>query len=96
MIKVTATGVTEAVKGQGAVTVSRSYPEHSGLACIQSRTVYARSEQLQLSNFGIVEDRESRNFELTLVKLGQLDPKEPYFAEGWKYEIDCKFGGIIK
>ena len=46
------------------------------------------SEQLQLSNFGIIEDRETLNFELTLCKLGQYDPKKPYFCEGWKYEID--------
>ena len=48
------------------------------------------SEELQLSNFMIIEGRESLNFELSLCKIGQYDAKKPYLAEGWVYEIDVE------
>jgi hypothetical protein len=43
---------------------------------------------VQLSNFGIMEDRETLNFHLNLIKIGQYDRTKPYFCEGWEYEID--------
>jgi len=46
------------------------------------------SECVQLSNFHILEDRETLNFELSLCKIQQFDPNDPWFAEGWMYEID--------
>ncbi|MBO5883733.1 MAG: exo-alpha-sialidase [Clostridia bacterium] len=46
------------------------------------------TEYVQLSNFGIMEDRETLNFHLNLVKLGQYDRAKTYFCEGWEYEID--------
>lgn len=48
------------------------------------------SDKLQLSNFKLMEDRESLHFELSLCKLCQYDPKLPYFAEGWTYDIDVE------
>ncbi len=46
------------------------------------------SDQVQLSNFEIIEDRESLNFELTLGKFGQFEAELPFYGEGWIYEID--------
>ena len=46
------------------------------------------SDQVQLSNFEIIEDRETLNFELTLGKFGQFDGNELFYGEGWIYEID--------
>lgn len=48
------------------------------------------TERIQLSNFHIMEDRETLNFELTLVKCGQYDAKKNKLAEGWMYEIDVE------
>lgn len=45
------------------------------------------SNEVQLSNFSLIEDRESLNFELCLSKLGQFDKKRPFYGESWKYEI---------
>ncbi|MBE6645482.1 MAG: exo-alpha-sialidase [Ruminococcaceae bacterium] len=45
------------------------------------------SEKLQLSNFSLIEDRESGNFEITLAKNGQFDPNRSFFGESWKYTV---------
>ena len=67
--------------------------ETSGLLLKETLTVIdtkrdGESDQIQLSNFKIMEDRETLNFELSLCKIGQYDPQKPYFAEGWTYVID--------
>ncbi|MCL2517332.1 MAG: glycoside hydrolase, partial [Oscillospiraceae bacterium] len=46
------------------------------------------SADLQLSNFNILEDRESGDIELWLAKIGQYSNKEVYRAETWKYRIN--------
>ncbi|MBR2353318.1 MAG: exo-alpha-sialidase [Clostridia bacterium] len=43
---------------------------------------------VQLSNFTLMEDRETLNFELTLGKIGQFDAQMKFYGEGWHYEID--------
>lgn len=46
------------------------------------------SEMVQLSNFSMLEDRETGNIELRLVKLGQFEGDDSiYRAETWKYRI---------
>ena len=45
------------------------------------------TDKIQLSNFDIIEDRESKNFELTLEKIGQFDADRPFYCETWHYEI---------
>lgn len=67
--------------------------EDTGLLKKESLTLIdtrqeGESEKLQLSNFQILEDRETLKFELTLCKIQQYDPDDPWFAEGWLYEID--------
>ena len=46
------------------------------------------TSKLQLSNFAVVEDRETGNFELYLAKLGQFDEARPFYGESWKYTIE--------
>ena len=46
------------------------------------------SADLQLSNFTMLEDRESGDIELWLAKIGQYSNKEVYRAETWKYRIN--------
>ena len=48
------------------------------------------SEKLQLSNFSILEDRETGNLEIQLAKPGQydFDGKSTYHCESWKYIIE--------
>lgn len=67
--------------------------EETGLARKESLTIIdtrreGESEQLQLSNFHVVEDRETGHFEVTLCKLGQFEGKNPFCAESWQYDID--------
>jgi hypothetical protein len=45
------------------------------------------SEQIQLSNFTVYENRETLDFELTLTKNGQIDGMPAFCAETWKYFI---------
>jgi len=49
------------------------------------------SDKVQLSNFNILQDRETGNIELLLAKYGQIghDP-ETYHCETWKYTIDVE------
>lgn len=48
------------------------------------------TDEVQLSNFFVFEDRESGILELTLSKIGQFDKSKEgrFFCESWKYEID--------
>lgn len=45
-------------------------------------------ERVQLSNFMLLEDRETGNFELSLVKYGQFDFYNAFKGETWRYEIN--------
>ena len=48
------------------------------------------TDEVQLSNFFIFEDRETGNLEITLCKVGQFntDKKLKYDCESWKYDIE--------
>lgn len=51
------------------------------------------SDQVQLSNFSILQNRETKNIELMLTKVGQFrfKPEDTHFkGEAWKYEIDVE------
>lgn len=45
------------------------------------------SERVQLSNFCLLEDRETGNIELYLSKIGQDDNRHEFDCETWKYTI---------
>ena len=45
------------------------------------------SERVQLSNFCLLEDRETGNIELYLSKVGQDDNRHEFDCETWKYTI---------
>jgi hypothetical protein len=60
--------------------------EKSSLTLIDNRRD-GESEQLQLSNFSVFEDRESGNFEISLAKVGQFDETSRFFCESWKYTV---------
>jgi len=49
-------------------------------------------EKLQLSNFSILEDRETGNLEVRLAKVGQydFDGKSIYHCESWEYIIELE------
>jgi hypothetical protein len=69
--------------------------EESGLLKKETYTVIdtrreGESERVQLSNFSIIEDRETLNFELSLAKLNQFDRDDTFWGEGWTYEIDVE------
>ena len=44
-------------------------------------------DKVQLSNFGLIENRETLNFEVYLSKLAQFDGDRPFFGESWRYVI---------
>ena len=48
------------------------------------------TERVQLSNFILLEDRETGNIELTLAKNGQFDAYKPFKGETWRYEINVE------
>ncbi len=60
--------------------------DKSSLTLIDNRRD-GESEQLQLSNFSVFEDRESGNFEISLAKVGQFDENRRFFCESWKYTV---------
>ena len=67
--------------------------EKTGLLIRDTLTVIdtrreGESDAVQLSNFTLLEDRETKNIELSLCKYGQFDRTKPFFGEGWRYEID--------
>lgn len=69
--------------------------DQTGLLKKKSLTVIdtrreGESERVQLSNFSLLEDRETLNFELTLGKLEQFDSPSKFYGEGWSYEIDVE------
>lgn len=45
------------------------------------------AEQVQLSNFAVLQDRETGHLEVYLAKLGQYDDRNVYDCESWKYVI---------
>lgn len=66
--------------------------EQTGAAKKESLTVIdtrheGETEFVQLSNFHVLEDRETGNLELTLFKYCQFDAKEAFYGESWQYEI---------
>lgn len=67
--------------------------EDTGAAKKESLTVIdtrreGETERVQLSNFHVLEDRETGCFELTLAKLNQFDPVDGFWGESWQYDID--------
>lgn len=67
--------------------------ENTGTAIKGSLTIIdtrreGESEEVQLSNFHVLENRETGKLELTLCKYGQYDASKPFFGESWLYEID--------
>ena len=48
------------------------------------------TEGIQLSNFGIIEDRESGNFELYLTKYAQFPDRHIRDCEVWKYTVEIE------
>lgn len=66
--------------------------EQSGLAKRETlTTIDTRREgepsMVQLSNFCLIEDRETLDFELTLIKYAQFDNQKPFYGETWLYKI---------
>ena len=55
-------------------------------AVIGQRDPEVESEQVQLSNFSIFQDRETHKLELYLAKIGS-DKEEVFSADNWKYTI---------
>ena len=45
------------------------------------------TEYMQLSNFWMLEDRETGVLEIALHKVGQFDQNRPFYGEGWRYEL---------
>lgn len=69
--------------------------ETTGAAMKDSLTVIdtrreGETERIQLSNFEILEDRETGILEVTLCKLGQFDERSPFFGESWQYDIEVE------
>jgi len=67
--------------------------EETGMAKKSSLTVIdtqrdGESDQVQLSNFELLEDRETNNIELTLCKICQHGLKKPFYCESWQYVIE--------
>ena len=50
---------------------------------------YGETEKVQLSNFNILEDRKTGNFEIRLAKLGQR-AESTWLCETWKYTIELE------
>ena len=61
--------------------------KHDTLTVIDTRRE-GDSESVQLSNFHVLQDRETGNIEVSLFKVCQFDPKRPFYGEGWVYDID--------
>ena len=69
--------------------------EKYGTAIKASQTVIDtkrdwEGEHVQLSNFYMLEDRESKDIELWLTKFGQHGDNDVWRAEAWKYRITVK------
>lgn len=66
--------------------------EDTGLLISESVTVIDTRREgdlptVQLSNFSVLENRITGNFELYLGKVWQYDSADPFLGETWKYEI---------
>lgn len=62
-------------------------PKKESFTVIDTRRE-GETERLQLSNFSLLEDRETGNLELTLSKYGQFDFYKAFKGETWRYEIE--------
>ncbi len=56
---------------------------------IEDRDPETESEALQLSNFGLLEDRETKNIELYLTKLG-ANKEDKWRSDAYRYIIEVK------
>ena len=45
------------------------------------------TEYVQLSNYWYLEDRETGVLEIFLHKVGQFEALNPFYGEGWRYEL---------
>ena len=66
--------------------------ENTGCAMKETLTVIdtrreGESELVQLSNFGLYEDREIGAIVVNLAKIGQYDADIPFWGESWEYRI---------
>ncbi len=61
--------------------------KHDTLTVIDTRRE-GETESLQLSNFHVLQDRETGHIEVALFKNNQYDAKRPFYGEGWVYDID--------
>jgi len=67
--------------------------ENTGMAKKESLTVIdtrreGDAESVQLSNFFLLEDRETGHLELSLPKIGQLGTSHYFRCDTWLYDID--------
>jgi len=62
-------------------------PKKESLTVIDTRRE-GETEKVQLSNFTLLEDRETGIIEVSLCKFGQFDERDTYFCESWQYNID--------
>ena len=67
--------------------------EQTGLPKRESFTIIdtrreGEPERVQLSNFSILEDRETGRIELSLIKYGQFNYYKAFKGETWRYEIE--------
>lgn len=67
--------------------------DQTGVAKKESFTVIdtrreGEPDRIQLSNFHLLEDRETKTIELTLVKYSQFENDKPFYGETWQYDIE--------
>ncbi len=63
-------------------------PKRETLTVIDTKRE-SESDEIQLSNFSLMEDRESGHLEVALAKLCQYGGKEnSYFCDAWRYYIE--------
>ncbi|NLY98426.1 MAG: hypothetical protein GX082_13580, partial [Clostridiaceae bacterium] len=53
---------------------------------IDKRNPETESEKVQLSNFSIIQDRETKEMEIHLTKYG-ANLNEVFSADAWKYTV---------
>ena len=62
------------------------YAKKDTLTVIDTRRE-GEPEDIQLSNFSLLEDRETGNFELILSKFGQYPERAVWDCDTWRYVI---------
>ncbi len=62
-------------------------PIRSTLTTIDTRRE-GDAPYVQLSNFWMLEDRETGRLEISLAKVAQFDVERPFYGEGWRYELE--------